>query len=313
MIAALLLMLAAGPLLSTARAQGKVQLLVWDQFTDPAESKTADSIYKDFTRANPNVTIKREAFSTDQIRQTVNTALSSGTGPDIIFYDAGPGYAGVLANAGLVQPLDEMAAKYGWKDRINPSALEGTTIGGKLYGLPLQVDLIGMYYNKKLLDQEGLKVPTTLDEMLTFCKSAKDKGYIPIAFADKEGWEAFHQFSMAVNQTLGPNGVKARLVDHQGSWNTPETVAAIKAFFVDMRDAGCFSKDANALSYDDGNSLFYSGQSLLHTTGSWLVNEIESNMPDADIGFVPFPATPGGKGQVWVSGVGSAYYISSRS
>ena len=34
----------------------------------------------------------------------MNTAISSGTGPDIIFYDAGPGYAGVLADAGLLLP-----------------------------------------------------------------------------------------------------------------------------------------------------------------------------------------------------------------
>ena len=66
---------------------------------------------------NPNITITREAIQTDQMRDTVNTAISSGTGPDLIFYDAGPGYAGVLAEAGLLLPLDDYAAQYGWDER----------------------------------------------------------------------------------------------------------------------------------------------------------------------------------------------------
>jgi ABC-type glycerol-3-phosphate transport system substrate-binding protein len=102
----LTLLLAFGAMPSVGRAQDqKIELRIWDQFTDPGESANADAIYKAYSDAHPNVTIKRESFATDQMRQTVNTALASGTGPDIIFYDAGPGYAGVLANAGLLTPL----------------------------------------------------------------------------------------------------------------------------------------------------------------------------------------------------------------
>ena len=106
---ALLMILAIAPQGLRVNAQDSVELRVWDQFTDPTESATIDSIYGAFTDAHPNIKITREAFQLDQMRETVNTAISSGTGPDIIFYDAGPGYAGVLANAGLVEPLDQYA------------------------------------------------------------------------------------------------------------------------------------------------------------------------------------------------------------
>src|SRR4029078_6131209 len=200
----------------TTGAQDQIELRVWDQFTDPTQSDTADKIYADFTNPHPHNKITREVYSTDQMRQTVNTALSSGTGPDIIFYDAGPGYAGVLANARLLTPLAQYAQQYGWKDRIAPSSLEATSLGGKLYGLPLQVDLIGMYYNQGLFDKEGMTVPQSLDDLIKFCKQAKDKGYIPFAFADNEGWEAFHQFSMTANQMIGPEAMRNLLVNSQG-------------------------------------------------------------------------------------------------
>ncbi|MEA2511683.1 MAG: raffinose/stachyose/melibiose transport system substrate-binding protein [Thermomicrobiales bacterium] len=310
----LLLGLAIAPLsgVGRANAQDKVELRIWDQFTGH-ETEVVDEIYKAFTEQNPNITITLESVQTDQMRQTVNTALASGTGPDIIFYDAGPGYAGVLANAGLLAPLEEFATQYGWKDKIAGPSLEATSLNGQLYGLPLQVDLIGMYYNTQLLEQEGLQVPETVEQLKTFCTQAKEKGYTPMAFSDNPGWQAFHQFSMTSNAMIGPEAMRSLLTQNQGSWNTPEIVTAIKTFFVDLKEAGCYSEDANALTYDDANALFYSGQSLLNPTGSWLVGDLAENMPDAELGFVPFPQIDGAKGRYWVSGVGSAFYISAKS
>lgn len=308
---ALISILSLAPFGGGASAQDSVELRVWDQFTEPTESATVDQLYADFTAANPNITIVREAFALDQLRETVNTAIASGTGPDIIFYDAGPGYAGVLANAGLLTPMDQYAEQYGWAERFARSSLEATSLNGQLYGLPLTVDLIGMYYNQTLIEEAGLTVPQTFEELVAFCQQASDQGYVPFAFGNLDGWPAFHQFSMMVNQMLGPEAMNQLLTNNGGSWDSPEVIAAINKYFVELREAGCFSEDANALNYDDANSLFFSGQSLLHPTGSWLVNDIQTNMPDANIGFMQFPELAEGTGPLWVSGVGSAYYMTS--
>ncbi|MBA2595133.1 MAG: extracellular solute-binding protein [Chloroflexia bacterium] len=311
----LLFGLTAGPLLqvSDTHAQEAVELRVWDQFTDPEESVVADAIYAAFTEANPNITITREAFETDQMRDTVNTAISSGTGPDVIFYDAGPGYAGILVEAELLLPLTDYAAEYGWTEEVSPSAQEGTTIDGVFYGMPLQTDLIGMYSNETLIAQEGLTTPTTLDELIAFCGAAMEKGYFPIAFANNPGWEGFHQYSMTISQMMGPDALRAKLLNNEGSWNTPEGITAIQSFFVDLNEAGCFPPDVNAIPYEDGNTLFFSGQSLLHTTGSWIVGDIEEAMGDYEIGYQPFPVIAEGNEPTWVSGVGSAYYITTKT
>jgi len=169
-----------------------------------------------------------------------------------------------------------------------------------------------MYYNKTLLDQEGLTVPETLDDLVAFCGQAAEKGYIPVNFADSDGWPAFHQFSMTANQMVGPDGIRA-LLNSEGSWDTPEIVTAIESFFVTLRDAGCFPEDPVAIAYDDGSPLFFNGEALLYPTGSWLIAEMEAQMPDYEVGFVPFPEIEGGKGRVWISGVGSAWYISSTA
>jgi len=297
-----------------AVAQETIELRVWDQFTDPVDTEAVDAIYAAFTEQNPNIEIVREVFSTDQMRQTVNTAIASGTGPDIINYDPGPGYAGVLADAGLLVPLDDMADQYGWRDRIAPAALEATSLDGTLYGLPLTTDLVGVFYNQTLMEQEGFTAPTTFAELVTFCGQASEAGYIPMAFTNNPGWEAFHQFSMVTTNMIGPEAMRALLQDNQGSWDSPEITQAIDAYFVQLRDAGCFSDDVNALTYDDATALFQSGQSLMFPTGSWQVGTFTPDtMPDMDVRMMAFPELEGGQGSYWVSGVGSAYYISSAS
>ncbi|CAA9549087.1 MAG: hypothetical protein AVDCRST_MAG33-736 [uncultured Thermomicrobiales bacterium] len=310
-ISAVLLLMVISVFPVATSAQEPVELLIWDQFTGP-ENEVVNDIYQQFTDRT-DIEIVRESFDTDQMRQTVNTALSSGTGPDIIFYDAGPGYAGVLAEAGLLLPLDEMATQYGWRDRIIPSAIQGATIDDQLYGMPLQIDLIGAYYNQTIFAEEGYTPPTTVEELLAFCTQASEAGYIPMAFGNNPGWQGFHQFSMLANDMLGPDALGQLLLENEGTWDSPEIVSAIKTFFVDLQEAGCFNPDPNALTYDDANSLFYTGEALMTPTGSWLVGDIAENMPDYEVGMIPFPTPTGAQGQYWPSGIGSAFFISASS
>jgi raffinose/stachyose/melibiose transport system substrate-binding protein len=307
-----LLVVGFAPQRAQVGAQDKVELLVWDQYTDAA-SDVVDGIYAAFEQANPNISIRREVYSSDQMNQTLATALGSGSGPDVVLYDTGPAYAGVLAEANLLLPLTDLDAQYGWTEHFVPVAIEGASIGGTLYGLPMTVDLIGLYYNKTLLDQEGLTAPTTFDQLLTFCTAAKEKGYTPIAFGDNPGWQAFHSFSMTSNQMIGAEAMRKLLFEGEGRWDTPEIATAIKSYFVDLREAGCFNDEPNAVTYDDANSLFYAGEALMATTGSWLVNDIEANMPDYEVVLTPFPEITGGQGPTWASGVGGAWHISAST
>jgi len=289
----------------------KVTLLVWDQFTGPA-GEVADKIYADFMTAHPNIEIKREVVAYEQLIQTAKTALASGTGPDLIYYDTGIGYAGVLTKAGLLAPLDDLAKDYGWDKRIFPWALARSTFDGHLYGLGMEMEFIGMYYNKTLIEKEGLKVPETDQELLDFCAKAQEKGYIPISFGDNPGWQSYHQFGMVANNALGADGITKLLVDGEGSWDRPEIEQAVQFFFVDMNKAGCFIPDVNAVGYDDANSLFYTGKALLNTTGTWLIDGIDEGAKGYEIGMAPFPSLNGGE-RLLPSGLGSAWFISANT
>ena len=96
----------------------KVKILFWDQF--PGVSEQMDKVVADFNAAHPNIEVTRESYQAEALQDVIKPALTSGTGPDIFYYNLGPGFAGVLAKAGLAMPLDDAYAEKGWDKRIYP-------------------------------------------------------------------------------------------------------------------------------------------------------------------------------------------------
>ena len=66
---------------------------------------------------NPNITVRREVIQAQEMENIVPTALASGEGPDIVYYDITP--ARNLFRGGLILPLDNYAEQYGGFDRVS--------------------------------------------------------------------------------------------------------------------------------------------------------------------------------------------------
>lgn len=58
--------------------------------------------------------------------------------------------------------------------------IESTRNEGRLQGIPIGMDILGLMVNKTLLDKEGIKIPKNKAEFRESCKVLVDKGYIPI-------------------------------------------------------------------------------------------------------------------------------------
>ena len=289
----------------------KVVLRVWDTFTEEGQSAGMDKMIEQFQAAHPNVEVQRDAQTIDNLRPVVQTALGADNGPDIIYYDSGPGYAGVLADAGLLLPLDDAYAANGWTDRIYGWTKDRVTFDGKTYGIGNELEFIGVYYNKNIFTELGVSEPTTYEEFLQICDKAKAAGYTPIAFADGPKWPAYHQFSIMANNIAGKDKLDSILFG-DGSWNDPDIVKSIKTFFVDMNQAGYFLKDTTAITYEDGNAVFYNGQAAMDITGTWLLNEMTNNATDFEVGFFFFPSIDG-KPVLPPGGMGSGYFVNAKT
>jgi raffinose/stachyose/melibiose transport system substrate-binding protein len=254
-----------------------------------------------FHEQYPKYTLEREAIPPDEVRTVIKTRLQSDQPPDAFSYDTGPGFGGVLADAGLLLPLEDAYKKNGWK--IYDWAKQRATYNGTVYGIPDQVEEVIVYYNKDLVPEE----PKTVDELRQIADDLKGQGKTPFAFGDQEQWPAGHIFSIGISNMLGREGLD-NILYGDGRWDVPEVEEAVDLLFRDFVESGYYPDGVNALTYDDTNALFFAGDAGMLPTGTWLVSTIVESVRDFEVGFFPFPSIDG-SGIAPPAGVGTGLFV----
>ena len=287
-------------LLGTAFAQDDmVQIVYWDEPQSPGAEVVINQIIANFEAANPGVDVVREVIGWEVMRDIARTTIEAGEGPDIMYYDAGPGYMGILATAGLLYPLDDAYESYGWDDRLVPTSREFTTFDGSVYGVGHELEGGGLYVNKTIFEEEGLETPASFDELLALCGIFRERGYdVPMAagWADINGMALTHNWYPILQNWVGP-GLVASAISGEHPWNDPEIVKTMNIVAGDMVDAGCFSDDAGSLGFLEGNMLFYSSQAPMMQMSTWAMQFLTfQNLIVDDIGFMAYPPFEGRPG-----------------
>src|ERR671911_752978 len=264
-----------------------------------------------FEEQHPKYTLEREVIHAGEASTVVNTneemqtTLQSEDPPDIVSYDTGPGFGGVLAEAGLLLPLEDAYRQKGWD--IYEWAKQRATYNGTLYGVPDQVEEIIVFYNKDLIPEE----PQTLEELRRVAEEHKLQGTIPLAFGNREQYPAGHLFSIGASNLLGRQGLDDILYGN-GRWDVPEVVRAIDLFFRDFVESGYYPRNVNAVTFDEASTLFYSGEAAMLPTGTWLVSEIVQAVQDFEVGFFPFPSIEG-SGISAPAGLGAGLFVAKEA
>lgn len=275
-------------------------------FTGTPETTSQERAYREiqingFQEENPKYTLERETVPVEDQRSVIQTRLQSEDPPDVFTYDTGPGFGGVLADAGLLRSLEEAYKNNGWK--IYDWAKQRATYNGTVFGVPEQVEELIVYYNKSLVPE----VPKTVDDLRAIADDLKGRDIIPIGFGDQEQWPGGHMFSIGASNMLGREGLD-NILYGDGRWDTPEIVTAIDLFFRDFQESGYYPDGVNAITYDDANGLFFSGQAAMLPTGTWLVPTVVESVQDFEVGIFPFPSIDGSSVSP-PAGVGNGYFV----
>jgi multiple sugar transport system substrate-binding protein len=128
---------------------------LWDPYPDRDASSTwAQAI--DACAADLGITIKRNAGNTGDTVKDLTTAASNL--PDIAMVDNPK--VSTLADAGLLTTTDDNGFDV---SAIAPNILSAGEIDGKVYGVPVGANTLGLYYNPTVLEGAGVDIATVTD------------------------------------------------------------------------------------------------------------------------------------------------------
>jgi multiple sugar transport system substrate-binding protein len=139
---------------ATGSSEGGTYTL-WDPYPDrDATSTWAQAI--DACAADLGITIKRNAGNTGDTVKDLTTAASNL--PDIAMVDNPK--VSTLADAGLLTTTEDNGFDV---SAIAPNILSAGEIDGKVYGVPVGANTLGLYYNPTVLEGAGVDIASVTD------------------------------------------------------------------------------------------------------------------------------------------------------
>ena len=196
-----------------------LEFVVWNYSLDTIR----DNANK-FEAENPGIKVKITEYVWQDYHDALILRFRSGTTTDVLY--VGQDWLPAWAAAGFLAPLDDLAPAEtigALKADMAPFALSDETYSDKLYGLPYYADTISFIYNKKILAEAGIAVPSTWEELMAAAEKVKAGGMqYPIVYEfDQElpnFWDAF------VAQAYGRGGDLFD-ADNKAIFDSPENPA----------------------------------------------------------------------------------------
>ncbi|HEY5586233.1 MAG TPA: extracellular solute-binding protein [Ruminiclostridium sp.] len=292
----------------------KITLSLWAIFTenDPGSIAFFDAFNK-VKAKHSNITFNYDAVLNEAYKTKIKTAAAANEMPDI-FYTWGGGFAKPFIDAGKAVPIDQYVQD-GTLDKLIPGSTHYYTYDNKLYGLPLDNWLCSLYVNKELFETNGIKVPTTFDELLTASKEFNAKGITPFALGAKDRWSPqFYQIALAI-RTMGIDHIQNAL-DKKESFDQEGFTESAK-LFKDLIDSKAFPDGTTGLSNDEVQAEFAAGKYPMMFSGNWMgyILDDKKNPIYGKTEILPFPQVTGGKGDSdgFIGGCITTFMISSTN
>lgn len=281
----------ASPMVLAQDLSGELVILQWQTGTDGQMWKEVEA---KFTELHPGVTIRefQPAGGQGDARGGMRTALMGVEVVDIII-NTWPAFRAELVNAGILRPIDDQWASFGWDEKLSQAWRDLGSIDGVTYGVTYTYgDRSAIWYKTSQLEKAGVTPPATWEEFLASFDKLKAAGYPAPVVIPAKYWAHTEWFETLLLRTAGVE-VAAQLVAHEIAWTDPRVKAALMKY-AEMLQAGCCADPATMLAIEQPYpTLYTSDESSYLLFGMWTNAALKNELgleEGVDYSIFQFPA-----------------------
>ncbi|WP_299429594.1 ABC transporter substrate-binding protein [uncultured Meiothermus sp.] len=305
----LLVLLIVGTAVAQERVTLRLAAIVNDQ--EPVTAVVAE-----YMRRNPHITITTTFAPIDQYQVVLRTQLAAGTAPDILFVWAGaagnPMSVGLLAENNLLADLSNEP----WVRDIPAGVRSSVQHGGRTFIYPVNKLVIGLFYNRQILQNHGLGVPRTWNDLLAACERLSRAGITPLAQANQVLWVTQlipHAITASTVYATDPD-FDIRLAQGRATFAGSAGYRDALQRYLELNRRGCFNRFPNATSYEDIVRMMATGRAAMAVqTPGFAAQATRQGMAAEHLGMVPFPVHNDGT-RPWIfASVLSSFGVSAAS
>lgn len=288
---------------------------LWPEGSAKQHHEIVTEIIADFEEENEGVKIDVEVLSNEQYKDKLKVLSTSKELPDVGMTWAA-GFLEPYVGGDMFAPLDDLIDKE-LSDTFIPGTAEAYAIDEVIYGLPLELNIATIYYNKAMFDERNLEAPKTYEELENVIKVFNEDGIQPIALGNKDAWTGSLWY-MYLADRIGGADILNAAIDRSGTFEDPALIAAAEKIR-NLVDLNGFIKGSNGLTNDEAKGMFMSEQAAMYLMGTWELPNFTTNedVPQEfkdSIEYLNFP-TVDGKGDMdsFVGGPGVGLFVAEDS
>lgn len=212
---------------------------------------------------HPDVRLRLVAVPYDAFPDKITAAIPNGNGPELFIF--AHDRIGDWAEAGILEPI-EFFVDEPLADRYEGQALSAMAYRGSLYGLPLGVKSLALFYRTDLVDAP----PATTDDLLALGRRLTDRGAGRFGLA--------YENTKLYGHAPWLHGFGGAIFDAEGGLAiaSPEAVASL-AFARELGGSnGIVPAEANGALVA---TLFQEGRAAMALSGPWFVGGLAPGTP----------------------------------
>ena len=244
----------------------KIKLEMWCIATESDSNRSSyEKAIDEVTKAHPEIDFTWEAIENQAYKTKIKAAVAADEMPDI-FFTWSCAFLGDFVEAGRVYCLDE--AYKDFADDLDEKMLANTTYDGKHYGVPLTMNIVGLFANMEILESVGYtEIPGTYDDFIKCCDDLKAAGIIPFGCAGKETWCVTEYLESVIEKSAGADTLN-EIFAGRATWNNQDVADAVDTF-QSLVNNGYFDPDGIALTNDEVKANFMAGKYAFYMNGTW--------------------------------------------
>jgi multiple sugar transport system substrate-binding protein len=279
------------PAAAQEEPSGKITYAIWG---DPAELSNQIALVEDFEAEHPGIDVEVTVSDWDAYWTMLQTSIGGGDAPDVFAMD-GPLFPDYQSRGVLLD-----LAPFIERDGFDVTALADagvahfTTPEGGQYGLPRDLNVVALYYNKAMFDAAGIPYPDETWDWDRLVEVGKQLTLDADGNGQPEQWGFYTETTDMENywsELVWQNGGEIVSADRtQTLLGSEEAVGALQ-FLQDLIWTHKIMPPAD-ITLQLGDA-FEQGVAAMESNGSWLVpTHLNAGI---DLGIAPLPAGPAGQ------------------
>ena len=219
-----------------------------------------------FMAEHPDITVTFDAMPFDAMRDRILTSsLAPSAVYDVIIVD-NP-WMEQFAQGGYLLPLDDRIAEtpdYDFEDFFEPLR-DVATVDGTIYGVPYYNYALGLIVRQDIFDEQGLAVPTTLEEYVAVAQALTTDEMSGVAMQPQRGYKIMEEWT---NWLYAAGG---SVTDETGAVtvNSPEAARALELYIETYNTAA--PADSVNWGFDEALRSVASGRSATMLSYNWML------------------------------------------